>query len=233
MHSKRIKKKVKEDYNTIAKEFSKTRRFPWKDFDCFLPFYKGNAKVLDLGCGNGRLLTFIKKHGCKSYLGVDQSVALLEHARELHPEYEFKEMDISEMKLLKGDFDALFAIASFHHIPPELQLSALKQWKAKMKPGSYLFMTNWNMFQKRFFWSAVVSHLSFFSKTRAAVMVPWSGRLNRYYFAFTKGRIESLIREAGFKLVRHDLVNKGEPASLWTAKNILTIAIVEDSKCKN
>jgi ubiquinone/menaquinone biosynthesis C-methylase UbiE len=82
MHSKRIQKKVKDDYNQIAEGFSETRQFPWKDFECFKAYYRPNFAVLDLGCGNGRLLTFLENEGFKSYLGLDQSAELLKQAKK-------------------------------------------------------------------------------------------------------------------------------------------------------
>lgn len=100
MHSRRIKKKVKEDYNQIADSFSETRRFPWKDFDVFLDYYRGDEAVLDLGCGNGRLLQFLRKHGFSDYLGVDQSDKLIEIAAKKNHEQKFLVADMAKLPLL-------------------------------------------------------------------------------------------------------------------------------------
>jgi len=89
MHSRRIKEKVKEDYNEIADSFSGTRHSLWKDFDFFLPHYDASADILDFGCGNGRLLEFLEKHGYGSYLGVDQSEKLIGIARAKHAKADF------------------------------------------------------------------------------------------------------------------------------------------------
>lgn len=210
MHSKRIKKKVKEDYNAIAKDFSNTRHFPWAEFDFFLPYYDKNFKVLDVGCGNGRLLQFLNKHGYKDYLGIDQSEGLLKHAQENYPKNKFVLADMSDFKP-KDSFDAVFAIASFHHLPPSEHLSTLKNWNALLPEGGYLFMTNWNLFQCRF-WPLWVKSL--LNPTYGfALLVPFQKEVKRYYYAFTRRRLKKLLEKAGFKVLEQHV-----------GKNIVTIA---------
>ncbi len=222
MHSKRIQKKVKDDYNQIAEGFSETRQFPWKDFECFKAYYRENFTVLDLGCGNGRLLTFLEKEGYKSYLGLDQSGELLKQAKKEHPKAKFLEADMSEpLKLEK--VDAIFAIASFHHLPPKDQLQALKNWKKVLKPGGFLIMTNWNLHQ-RSFWPLLVRSFLVPSYGFRGVLVPWQNKVQRYYFAFTKRRLAKLLRVAGFTVLRNEYIRDGKSATLFSGKNILTIA---------
>lgn len=223
MHSKRIQKKVKDDYNQIAQEFSESRQFPWKDFECFKAYYRSNFKVLDLGCGNGRLLTFLKKEGYKSYLGMDQSGELLKQAKKAHPKEHFIETDMSEALPVKEKVDAIFAIASFHHLPSKDQLQALKNWKKVLKPGGYIFMTNWNLHQ-RSFWPLLVRSFLVPSFGFRGVLVPWQKKVQRYYFAFTKRRLGKLLKQAGFTVLMNDYTRDGESATLFSGKNILTIA---------
>ncbi len=140
MHSKRIQEKVKKDYNEIAKEFSDTRTHAWKEFESFTPYLKEKQSILDLGCGNGRLLSYLQKHGDFKYIGVDQSAGLLKHAKKNHPKAKFIEADISKKLDLKP-VDLIFAIASFHHIPPADQVKTLKNWKKLLKKDGALIMT--------------------------------------------------------------------------------------------
>ncbi len=221
MHSKRIQKKVKEDYDVIALGFSKSRIFPWKDFELFTPYYQGMSRVLDLGCGNGRLLSFLDKEGYKSYCGLDQSQELLKLAAKEHPGNRFIFEDMTE-KLPSGKFDALFAIASFHHVPPFKQLQTLKLWREHLAEGGFLFMTNWNLHQPRY-WPLWLRSLLFPTYGVRGLLVPWQNQIRRYYFAFSRSRIEKLLRKAGFKVIFNDYVRDGEGATLFTGKNILTI----------
>lgn len=228
MHSRRIQKKVKKDYNEIAGEFAGTRQFPWKDFELFEEYYRSDFDVLDLGCGNGRLLQFLEKHGFKSYLGVDQSEKLLEIARNEHPKQRFLLADMSDLPDLGRKFDAIFAIASFHHLSPRWQLKTLREWRKLLKPGGYIFMTNWNLHQPKYWWLLVRS-LIFPVYGVRGLLVPWRHTVNRYYFAFTKMRLARLLEKAGFVIVKNDYVKEGKTAKLLDARNILTIARNENS----
>ncbi|MFA4814565.1 MAG: class I SAM-dependent methyltransferase [Candidatus Gracilibacteria bacterium] len=223
MHSKRIQEKVKHDYDQIARDFSQSRQFPWKDFELFKAYYRKDFNVLDLGCGNGRLLKFLKKEGYKTYLGIDQSAELLKQARKEWPKEKFLLADMSDPLPVKEKFDALFAIASLHHLPPEDQEQTLKNWKKVLKPGGFLFMTNWNLHQ-RSFWPLLLRSFLFPTYERRGLLVPWQHKIQRYYYAFTKHRLEKILKNAGYEVLFNDYVREGESATLFSGKNILTIA---------
>jgi SAM-dependent methyltransferase len=214
MYSRRIQEKVKRDYDEIAGEFAESRQFPWKEFDLFLKYYRKDFKVLDLGCGNGRLLRWLSKHEFGSYLGVDQSKNLLEIAKKEHPEQKFLLGDMTDLegKIATGSLDVIFAIASFHHVPPRLQEKTLKSWKKLLKPGGYIFMTNWNLHQPRF-WPLLLRSLIIPVYGFRGLLIPWKKSVKRYYFAFTKRRLEKLMRKAGFEVLE-----------MKSGKNIVTVA---------
>lgn len=222
MHSKRIQEKVKEDYNKIADAFSGTRQALWKDFNVFTPYYIPDSDVLDLGCGNGRLLYYLEKQGFRSYLGVDQSEALLQLARSKHPDQPFYLSDMSELSHLDQKFDSIFVIASFHHLPPDAQLKALKEWKKLLKPGGMIFMSNWNLWQMRF-WPLWVKHFFYPRFGFLGLLVPWHSQVKRYYYAFTKRRLKLLFLKAGFSILEHDYVRHGKVSSRLRGQNILSI----------
>ncbi|MGB9598407.1 MAG: hypothetical protein ACPLZH_00985, partial [Minisyncoccales bacterium] len=65
-------KKTQEDYNKIALDFASKRSTLPKDFFDFLPQIKEKERILDLGCGNGRLWEVVQKKNV-FYFGVDFS----------------------------------------------------------------------------------------------------------------------------------------------------------------
>ena len=201
MPHKKIKEKVKSDYNAISAEFSSSRAGLWTEFDSFLPYYKSNFSVLDLGCGNGRLLDFLGKHGYSSYLGVDFSEKLIEEARRLHPKEKFVVADMAKPPLVGAQkFDAIFAIASFHHLPPSEQVAALGEWKKLLNPGGYLFMTNWNLFQWHF-WKSWLKALLWPQYGFFGLQIPWQNKVKRYYYAFTARRLCQHLLTTGFSVI--------------------------------
>jgi SAM-dependent methyltransferase len=70
-------------YAGFAGDFARTRRGWPLGFERILPHLRSAANVLDVGCGNGRLLPFLTGHGwCGHYLGIDGSASLLASAEE-------------------------------------------------------------------------------------------------------------------------------------------------------
>ncbi len=199
MSFEKILNKVRSDYNSISKEFSDSRQGDWPIFATFLPYLQSNMNVLDLGCGNGRLFAFLKRHGISDYLGVDGSEELIRLAREQHPDARF---ECGAMQTFETDerFDLLFAIASFHHLPRELQVSCLKHWQSLLKPGGVLILLNWNFYQRRFWkaWLRMIFRGKFGWK---GMEIPWKNRLFRYYYAFSLGELRGLLSKAGFSIL--------------------------------
>ena len=70
-------------YVVFAGDFARTRRGWPLGFERILPHLRPAANVLDVGCGNGRLLTFLTERGWRGrYLGVDGSAGLLAAAEK-------------------------------------------------------------------------------------------------------------------------------------------------------
>ena len=111
----RLLRSVPKMYDSIAPQFSRTRQSIWSDFLFFAPYLPSNPSVLDVGCGNGRLLRYYEKTPFSSYLGVDNSKKLLRHARAEHPGKKicFKYGDLLEMKVSRS-YDAVFLMAVLH-----------------------------------------------------------------------------------------------------------------------
>ena len=89
------------DYDIIASHFSHTRKYVWEDIKPFLDIIEPKSRVLDLGCGNGRILQELKTKQI-DYLGIDQSKKLLKMAEKHYPSYTFKYGDITKTSTFKG-----------------------------------------------------------------------------------------------------------------------------------
>jgi len=208
-----IKKELKQVYNTIAEEFSSSRVFPWEELQLFIPYIKDNFKILDLGCGNGRLLKVLKESKTNiEYIGIDFSNKLIEQAKKDFPDYVFKVEDMSNLDFEENSFDMIFMIASFHHLETKKErLELLKKINKWLKPGGYLFMTNWNLFQKKYF--KFLFKNIFKKKAWNDFFIPWqtyskSGeKLWRFYHSFTKRELENLFKKSKFKLEPKGIYN--------------------------
>lgn len=199
---KDIIKSVKDTYNTIGGQFSATRNYIWPDLKPFLSKVPSKASVLDVGCGNGRLLLGLPKD--IKYTGIDISRKLLDEAEKAHPETNFIETDITKPNIWKHlpKYDYIFCVAVMHHIPTkEDQLFILNQIKDHLKPNGKCLITVWNLWQKKY----LKYHLDPATKWQNPywVMLPMFKTEKRFCFAYTKLYLESLLVQAKFKLKIH------------------------------
>jgi len=142
---------VRQTYNQIASKFSQTRTHLWPELLYFKQFLANGQDILDLGCGNGRLLQLLDDvQG--NYIGVDISNELIKKAQEQHPDKQFLVGDMLSPQLLENkQFDIIFLVSVFQHIPSnELRIEALNNVKRLLKPKGKILMINWNLWQKKY-----------------------------------------------------------------------------------
>jgi alkylated DNA repair protein alkB family protein 8 len=217
--AEKLSRKVVEDFDNIAEEFDKTRKSNWKEFDSFLPYIKDNQILIDLGCGNGRFFHFIKKHRKIKYLGIDKSKKLIEKACEAlkntqnNNETKFIEGDILKIPVDNNFADVVSAIASIHHIPSqELQGKAIHEIHRILKPDGIAIITVWNLYQpkyRKYIWYSWIKWLlSLGAYDINDVFIPWGNSgIKRYYHAFTKNKLERLIKKNGFEIIKYEITD--------------------------
>ncbi|MBI2463426.1 class I SAM-dependent methyltransferase [Candidatus Peregrinibacteria bacterium] len=228
--------KVRRDYNSIAEDFSATRMREWTEFELFAPYIRNGMKVLDVGCGNGRLLSFFQKRFSNIfYTGIDNASRLLDEARlkRIHAlrlfsdEKNGKEFDThnvclkhanhenSKAEFFEGNmlslpfpsetFDAVFSIASLHHIPSEkFRTQALMEMKRVLKPHGVIIILVWNLWQKRYFYAFIRaffrSIFTFGQYGLRDLFIPWKHVLDRYYYAFTFSELQKFLKKTSLSL---------------------------------
>ncbi len=191
---------MQQSYDNIADEFSLSRAYPWPELQVFIPYLTDDSKILDLGCGNGRLIKVLENSNKKfSYIGVDFSANLIMQAKQIFPEYEFQVKDMREAEFPDNSFDLIAIVAAFHHLPTarhrEEVMANVYRW---LKPSGLLFMTNWNLFQKRYFPHIYNKLLS--KRAWNDFFIPWNHGNFRYYHSFTQKELEKLLKKTGFVL---------------------------------
>ncbi len=214
---KELLQTVKKNYQDISDQYNETRKkhlFPlWNNLVKISKKVKENSKVLDVGCGNGRLLeAFIGKE--IEYLGVDACDELLQHAKKNYPKNNFQKADILQLGDISDyNFDYVFSIAVIHHLPgKDLQLKAIKQLYNKTKQGGQVVFTVWNLWKHEKYGKLIwrFLFLKLIKKNKmdfGDILWDWKNSQGeivskRYYHAFTKRELKKLGRKAGFKKVR-------------------------------
>ncbi len=215
--------KTREDYNAIAGQFSRTRTtkgIMWQDLAPFLDYTSSGDRVLDLGCGNGRLYFALMDKKIE-YIGVDNSEKLIEEAKKKAPEVDFKLVDILKLPFPSDYFDKVYCIATLHHIPSkEIRKEVLEEMRRVLKPNGLLIITVWNLWQRKTAWRefvrATIKKVFGLSKLDFKdVLFPWKNNFGqilaqRYFHLFTRKELKRLAEGVGFKVKRSGLTDRPE-----------------------
>lgn len=217
--------KVKRDYGAISERFDETRRNPWEEFEWFLAYLEPNQKLLDVGCGNGRLAKFLKQKNIK-YVGIDNNEELIKIARQRHPYATFELADQTSLPFPDASFDHVWNIAAFHHVPSQkLRLQTLHEMYRVLKKGGFLILTVWNLWQKKYRKYVVKSifrNLLFGEYEYNDTFIPWGKEklVKRYYHAFRPMELKKLLEKAGFKIIDQFCTKRGKRVKFLESYNI-------------
>lgn len=155
----------KQFYQTFASQFSATRGRLQPGVRRVLTTISSQARVLDLGCGNGELYCSLALSGFHGrYIGIDSSAELLAIARHKTQDIQeykapepplFVQADLSDRDwdavlsskmpaAAISQFDFILAFAVLHHLPgSDLRrqtLAIVRQWLA---PGGNFIHSEW------------------------------------------------------------------------------------------
>jgi len=229
MKDKNISKILNETeagYDQMAEKFSGTRNFFWRDFEFIKNHVSAGDKILDFGCGNGRLLEILQDKQIE-YYGADVSQKLIDLAREKYPEWSQSLVKISGQASLPfpdNFFNAVISVAVFHHLPDQkFRLEMAKELYRVTQPGGKIITTAWNLWQpkyRKYVWKNIgqkivgQSNLDFLD-----CAIPFKNNFGetfqRFHHAYTKKKLAKLFSAAGFSVEEVRVVNN---------KNIVLVA---------
>ncbi|MFC1906625.1 class I SAM-dependent methyltransferase [Chloroflexota bacterium] len=154
------------------------------------------GRLLNIGCAHGPdFLPF--RQGFDLY-GLDFSPEMLKLARKYSGKFDFKVnlflADMGHLPFADATFDRAISVATYHHVKgKEPRKAALNELRRVLKPGGEAFITVWNRWQPRIWFS------------RSDVEVPWRSKdeiLYRYYHLFSYPELEKLARNAGLGILK-------------------------------
>ena len=218
---KELQNIVHRNYEEVAEHYSETRKkVLWPELLSLTEDVKSGDKVLDVGCGSGKLLQAFNEKKI-DYLGVEPSQKLIEFARKEWKEDDKRKFTFGDIldlgKVSELEFDFVYCIAVLQHIPSnKLRIQALRQLKNKVKPEGRIFISNWNMWssafaKKKFRWLILkFLLLKFIYKNKmdfGDILFDWKNPQGhsvskRYYHAFYGWELKRLCKKAGLKVDR-------------------------------
>jgi SAM-dependent methyltransferase len=149
-----------------------------------------DARVVELGCGGGTPETALLA-GRFSVTGVDLSAEQLRRARERVPAATYVHADLTEVDFAAASLDAVASFYVLNHVPRELLAPTFERVHTWLKPGGFLLAT-----------------------LGASDLPGWTGDFlgaPTYFSGFPPEQNRRLLGDAGFELVRDELVTIREP----------------------
>ena len=127
-------------WDRVAREkrFSHPLRIAW------LTRYAGpRARILDFGCGHGRILAELLRSGYKNIVGIDFSFLMLKCCRSQLPDVTLVQNDGQTIPLQKHSVDLVLWFALVTCIPPdEEQRDLLREIRRVLRPGGLLYVSD-------------------------------------------------------------------------------------------
>lgn len=158
------------------------------------------AHVVELGCGGGTDETRLLARRFR-LTGVDLSAEQLRRAAVRVPEAELVHADFTTLELEPGSVDAVAAFYSFNHVPRELLEGLFARIRSWLTPGG-LFLASLGTGDTEGWTGEWLGTTMYFSS--------WPPETNR-----------RLLAEAGFRLLRDELVTIREPEGEATFQWVL------------
>lgn len=100
----------------------------------------GGARVLDAGCGPGRISEYLHGHGLTT-IGIDVSPTMIDIARRGYPALQFDVGSILDVDLADGSVEGVLAWYSIIHTPPKLLTVVLAEFWRVLAPGGLLLLS--------------------------------------------------------------------------------------------
>ncbi len=200
-------------YDDFADSFSQTRSTAWEGWHSLTQHILGLTpvaaplEVLDIGCGNGRFLSFLQEilqEAAISFTGVDRSQKLLTIAQEIPLRdrvfTRFFPFDLVELleenaasdreKYFSRGFHMASAFGVFHHMPTTSARISLLQWmESTLLPGGLCIVTFWQFAHNH----SLIARAT--DKGNNDYLLPWKDTKDaRFAHHFTETEIDSLLK---------------------------------------
>ncbi len=242
--AQKILEETKRNFDKIAEEFSESRKQRWEIMKVFTDYVKEGDKVLDVGCGNGRLFELFKDRQIE-YTGVDNSEKLIEIAKknfqfpisnfQTNSKFKFLVADALDLSFFKDEeFDSVFMIAVLPHIPSkELQMKAINEAYRVLKIDGWLFITCWNLLQPKLFFENFIQRFKnpklYQRLSWRDFFIPWHSKngeiiAQRFYHLFTKRELKKILKFVGFKVLEIYYEKRGKKSNWLKGANLVALA---------
>ncbi len=132
------------------------------DRDRFCSIVGLKSKILDFGCGYGRIMKELIDCGYTDVVGIDPSSAMVERGLATFPELSLSHSNRAALPFADGSFDAVVACAVFTCIPShEDRFKAASEIARVLKPSGFLHISEFCSEEARAFTSGLGMHMHY------------------------------------------------------------------------
>jgi SAM-dependent methyltransferase len=112
--------------------------------DWLREYLNPDARILDYGCGYGRVAALLYEEGYRKAVGVDTAGEMIEKARRLHPQLSFQQITPPSVPFPDGFFDAAVLFAVLTCIPADNdQRAVVNELHRVTRPGGLLYVSDY------------------------------------------------------------------------------------------
>ena len=236
----KILSELESGYDQMAQKFSETRKFFWRDLEFVADYIKNGDKILDFGCGNGRILEILENKNI-SYIGADISGKLIKLAKDKYQgenikfqkisgqaslsHTKFSKLMLSEQECDKGNLseknlvrDKPFPDEYFDVVISIAVFHHFPPEYAQKMAGELYRVAKTGGKIILTVWNLEQEKYRKYLSKNGEGYIPFknnSGEIfNRYHHLYTKKSLEEMFFKAGFKILKSEVIN---------GKNILLI----------
>ncbi len=182
------------------------RRWAWSFLAPYLKEIQTDAKILDIGCGDGKITADMAKFiPGGSILGIDLSKSMLEWARRQYHALEYPNLFFQDGNFLETNvsdhFDWIVSFCAFQHCSD--QIGALQEISRLLKPNGRILI--------------LVPAMNSCAWNQARKTIQASPKWAHYWKLFTPRKFhsvqqyKSLLEESGLKVVKMENVQTMDP----------------------
>src|SRR5215469_252757 len=128
-----VTRSIRQSYDQLADEYTRriSGELQYKPFDRelldrFSAQVRGHGEICDMGCGPGHVARYLQDAGAAVF-GLDLSPKMLERARQLSPEIEFRKGNMMALDLPKGCLAGITAFYAIVNIPKGALASVFRE----------------------------------------------------------------------------------------------------------
>jgi ubiquinone/menaquinone biosynthesis C-methylase UbiE len=153
-------------------------------------------RILDLGCGTGIVARVLRERlgGAATIVGIDVSPPMIEKARSIAPEIDFRVGDAMALPFEEGSFDLVIAQEVLQFVPD--RLAALREVRRVLSPGGRFLASTWRPRSEQPLHHAL-----------GLVAERHLGKSNDRRFSLDGPELEHALAEAGFTDIRLERVS--------------------------